>query len=96
MRASAPFLFFRVQYFHFFYFSVVRKVPEKPILFLPHPKNYSRREFWVVSDVCLKDNPSQAMARHEDAIRGKPLRAETVFFHFIVIFEIDELINSEG
>jgi hypothetical protein len=27
----------------FFYFSVVRKVPEKPVLFLPHPKESNEK-----------------------------------------------------
>ena len=47
-RASAParsrwpnftFFIFPGTVLPFFYFSVVRKVPEKPVLFLPHPRN---------------------------------------------------------
>ncbi len=40
-RSSAgpiiPFFIFPGTVLPFFYFSVVRKVPEKPVLFLPHP-----------------------------------------------------------
>ena len=32
-----PFFIFPGTVLPFFYFSVVRKVPEKPVLFLPHP-----------------------------------------------------------
>jgi hypothetical protein len=42
-RSSAgpilPFFIFPGTVLPFFYFSVVRKVPEKPVLFLPHPSN---------------------------------------------------------
>jgi hypothetical protein len=32
-----PFFIFPGTVLPYFYFSVVRKVPEKPVLFLPHP-----------------------------------------------------------
>jgi hypothetical protein len=58
-RASAPhsrwpnFTFFNFPgtVLPFFYFSVVRKVPEKPVLFLPHPTTcaFLKRESYSVT-----------------------------------------------
>ena len=38
----------------FFYFSVVRKVPEKPVLFLPHPNFSVFVEIWLKKFATLK------------------------------------------
>jgi hypothetical protein len=42
-KRSFTFFIFLGTVLPFFYFSVVRKVPEKPVLFLPHPPNCGHR-----------------------------------------------------